>query len=136
MENFSTENWSSNINGRIMSDWGETNPPASFQEIDPPSVLRRGQGGGAVRLDRLNPGMRVTINLNPGSQDSAYMQGLYNSKANITAGFRQIGTLEVYTGSEGVIVSRGSTGRGGSTITDDQFVIEFNGWTESRGGEG
>ncbi len=134
MENFSNENWASIINGRILNDLGETNPPVTFQEIDPPSVLRRGQGGGAIRMDRINPGMRVTISLNPGSPDSAYMQGLFNSKANISAGFSQIGTLEVYTGTEGVIVSRGGTGRGGTTITDDQYVIEFNGWTESRGG--
>lgn len=135
MQNFSTDKFSVTVNDRIIESWGSTNPPVSVAEIDPPSQLIRGQGGGAVRFDRKNPGMRVTLNLLPGSADSAFVQGLKNTNANISASFRQIGTLEVAVGSEGVIVSRGTTGRGGSSVSDDQYVIEFNGWTESRGGE-
>ncbi|EKT4497492.1 hypothetical protein QEM27_005324, partial [Pseudomonas putida] len=100
---------------------------------DAASQLRRGQGGNACRLDRQNPGREVNIYLNPGSSDSAYVQGLYNSKANITLTFTQIGTLETALGSEGLIANDGQRGRAGSTITDDQFTMHFNIWEATRG---
>ena len=58
------------------------------------------------------------------------MRGLVNSKANITLTRTQIGTAEIAAFTVGVIVNRGSKGRGGMTITDDQFTIEFNGADE------
>ena len=123
------------VNGRRMTAWGESASPCTDEPIDPKSTLRRGQGGGATRLDRINPGRRVTIMLDPGTPDSSYMQGLFNSNANITFTKQQIGTLEVATGTDGVIVNDGSSQRGGTTINDDQFIIEFNGWTSLKGGE-
>ena len=62
------------------------------------------------------------------------MQGLFNSNANITISKTQVGTLEAAVGSEGVIVNDAESGRGGSTITDDQYIVEFNIWTETKGG--
>lgn len=135
LNNFSTSNSVVTINGREISDWGETATPYTDEPIDQRSNLRRGQGGNAVRLDRINPGRRVTLYLNPGSPDSAYMQGLYNSNANIEATWTQIGSLDAAVGAEGVIVNDGTRGRAGTTISDDQFIIEFNVWTGSRGGE-
>jgi hypothetical protein len=132
LNNFSTESSVVVINGRQITDWGDTDPPFSDEPIDPKSVLRRGLGGNAVRLDRINPGRRFTLNLNPGSPDSSYMQGLFNSNANITMSYTQIGTLEVGVGGEGVIVNDGSRGRGGQTITDNQSIIEFNSWSASK----
>jgi hypothetical protein len=132
LNNFSTESSVVVSNGRQITDWGDTDPPFSDEPIDPKSVLRRGLGGNAVRLDRINPGRRFTLNLNPGSPDSSYMQGLFNSNANITMSYTQIGTLEVGVGAEGVIVNDGTRGRGGQTITDNQFIIEFNSWTGSK----
>ena len=133
IQNFSTELAVVTISGRIIQDWGETATPYTDAPIDPRSQLRRGQGGNAVRLDRQNPGREVNIYLNPGSSDSAYMQGLLNSNANITLTFTQIGTLETALGSEGVIVNDGQRGRAGSTITDDQFTMQFNIWEATRG---
>lgn len=136
VNNFSTDLFAVTINGRVIDDWGQSDPPYSDDPIDPRSTLRRGQGGNAIRLDRLNPGRRVTINLNPGSPDSAFVQGLFESGANITLGKTQIGTLETAIGTEGVIVNDGSVGRGGSqNVTDDQYIIEFNTWTATKGGE-
>ena len=134
INNYSTELHIVNINGRDINDWGETDPPYTEDEIDPRSVLRRGQGGNAVRLDRINPGRSVTLNLQPGSPDSAYMMGLLNTRANITLGRKQVGTLEGAIASEGVITSKGQTGRGGQTITDDTYTIEFNLFSETTGG--
>ena len=133
--NYSTDLFTVSVNGRIITDWGETDPACTDDPIDPKSVLRRGQGGRAVRLDRVNPGRTVTLNLNPGSPDSAYMQGLMTSNANILFNRTQIGTLETALGTEGVIVNDGQVGRGGQTITDDQYIIEFNGWIQSKGGD-
>lgn len=121
------------VNGRALTDWGETATPYTDEPIDPVSALRRGQGRNAVRLDRLAPGRRVNLFLNPGSADSAYLQGLFNSRANITLTYTQIGTLDAAIGSEGVIVNDGTRGRAGNTISDDQFIIEFNAWTGTRG---
>ncbi|EKT4497358.1 hypothetical protein QEM27_005183 [Pseudomonas putida] len=133
LSNFSTDLFVVTVNGRQIQDWGETATPYTDAPIDAKSQLRRGQGGNAVRLDRINPGREVNIYLNPGSSDSAYMQGLFNSNANVTVALTQIGTLETALGSEGVIVNDGQRGRGGSTITDDQFTMQFNIWEATRG---
>lgn len=135
LNNFSNDNTVVTVNGRQLTDWGMAEQPYTDEPIDPSSTLLRAQGGNAVRLDRANPGRRVNVYLNPGSADSAYMQGLFNSRANIELSFQQIGTLETALGAEGVIVNDGSRGRAGTTsITDDQFTMEFNSWTASRGG--
>ncbi|KAB0489691.1 hypothetical protein [Pseudomonas vancouverensis] len=133
LNNFSNDLTVVTINGRQIQDWGDTATPYTDAPIDPRSQLRRGQGGNAVRLDRQNPGREVNVYLNPGSSDSAYVQGLLNSNANITLTFTQIGTLETALGSEGVLVNDGQRGRAGSTITDDQFTMQFNIWEATRG---
>ena len=133
LSNFSNDLTVVTINGRQIQDWGETATPYTDAPIDARSQLRRGQGSNAVRLDRQNPGREVNVYLNPGSSDSAYVQGLMNSNANITLTFTQIGTLETALGSEGVIVNDGQRGRAGSTITDDQFTMHFNIWEATRG---
>lgn len=133
LNNFSTDLCVVTINGRQIQDWGDTATPYTDAPIDARSQLRRGQGGNAVRLDRINPGREVNVYLNPGSADSAYVQGLLNSNANITLTFTQIGTLETALGSEGVLVNDGQRGRAGSTITDDQFTMQFNIWEATRG---
>lgn len=135
LNNFSNDNTVVTVNGRQLTDWGMAEQPYTDEPIDPSSTLLRAQGGNAVRLDRANPGRRVNVYLNPGSADSAYMQGLFNSRANIELSFQQIATLETALGAEGVIVNDGTRGRAGTTsITDDQFIMEFNSWTASRGG--
>ena len=133
LNNFSTSNSVCTINGRVVGDWGENATPYTDEPIDAVSQIRRGQGGNAVALDRINPGRRVTIYLNPGSSDSAYMQGLMNSRATIEATWTQIGTLDAAVGAEGRIVNDGARGRAGTTISDDQFIMEFNAWTGGRG---
>lgn len=135
INNYSADLNTVNVNGRVMTDWGESDPPITEDDIDPQSTLRRGQGGNAARLDRINPGKSIVLNFNPGSADSSFMQALLNSKATIVYGRTQVGTLETVLGTEGVIVSKGQSGRGGQTITDDQWTIEFNGWIESAGGQ-
>lgn len=135
LANYGNDGNVTTINGRQITDFGETASPVQESPIDPKRVLRRGQGGHAVKLERNNPGRAVNMYLNPGSPDSAYVQGLFNSGAVITYSRQQIGTLEGVIGTEGVVINDGTTNRGGTTISDDQYTIEFNGWTELKGGE-
>lgn len=132
INNFSTSNTVVTVQGREITDWGETDPPISEAPIDPKSVVRRGLGGNAVRLDRINPGRTVTLSLNPGSPDASFLQGLFNSGANITYSRTVIGSLENAIGDQGAIVNDGTTGRGGQTVTDAVFVFEFNSWLEQK----
>ena len=134
LTNFSTDNTVVTVNGRTISDWGETATPYTDGPIDPKSAIRRGQGGNAIRLDRINPGREVHLFVNPGSPDSAYLQGLFNSDADITLTFEQVGTLDIATGTEGAIVNDGTRGRGGMTISDDEYILQFNAWTGTKGG--
>ena len=135
LQNFGPANSVFMLNGRLMTDWGEDASPLSDSPIDPKTALRRGQGGNAVRLDRINPGRALSVKFNPGSADSAYAQGLMNSNANITVSFTQIGTLEAYVGTEGVCVNDAANNRAGTTISDDEYLYEFNVWNATKGGE-
>lgn len=123
------------VNGRRLTDWGQAATPYTDDPIDPRRQLIRAQGGNGISTERSNPGRVMNVFLNPGGADSAYMQALYNSGATIECSKQQVGTLEVATGIEGIIVNDGQSGRGGSTITDDQYTIEFNVWNENKGGE-
>lgn len=135
LEHITTVNTVVTVNGREMTDWGEAESPVTEEPIDPKSTIRRGMGGNAVRLDRINPGRRVTLSLNPGGADSAYLQGLFNSNANITYTRTVIGTLENSVGSEGAIINDGAINRaGGDSISDDVFIMEFNAFTTLKGG--
>jgi len=134
INNFSTDLFVVTVNGRVISDWGETATPYTDAPIDQKRQLRRGLGGNAVRLDRINPGRAVSLYLNPGSADSAYLQGLFNAGANITLTKTQIGTLEAAIGTEGLMINDASIGRGGSSITDDQYDFQFNVWNGTKGG--
>lgn len=135
LNNITTENTVVTVNGRMIQDWGEAENPIMEEPIDQATTIRRGMGGNATRLDRINPGRRVTLSLNPGGADAAYMQGLFMSKANITYTRTVIGTLENTIATEGAIVNDGPIGRGGgSSITDDVFVMEFNAADSLKGG--
>lgn len=132
---FSIDGWVVAVNGRPLTDWGETDPPYTDAPIDPRAVLRRGLGGRACKINRKNPGRQVTLNMNPGSPDSAYLSGLLNAGTDIQISATQVGTLESKVGTEGVIVNDGTDGRGGTAISDDQYIIEFNIWAATKGGE-
>lgn len=132
--NYSTDNMVVNINGRPYTQWGQ-GVPVSDTEIDPDGTLIRGLGGRIIRFDRTNPGRQVTINLAPGSPDSAEMQKLRNQRANINFGQTQVSTLESKLGTKGMIVSKGQSDRGDENFSDDTYVMVFGVWVETAGGE-
>lgn len=135
LASITTENTVVTVNGRMIQDWGEAESPITEEPIDQKTTIRRGMGGNATRLDRINPGRRVTLSINPGGADAAYMQGLFLSNANVTYTRTVIGTLENAIGTEGAIVNDGTINRaGGSSISDDVFVMEFNAFDTLKGG--
>lgn len=133
LNNLSSANIAVVVNGRLITGWGETDPALTIDPIDPKSTLRRGQGGSAVRLDRINPGRAITLNLNPSHPDSAFMMALMNANENVTLGVTVVGTGEKGIYTEGAIVNVGQYGRVGQSITDDSYEMEFNVSEETRG---
>lgn len=134
LQNFGPSSYVLTINGRIMSDFGETASPAQDSPIDAKRVLRRGQGGKAVQLERINPGRTFNLYLNPGSPDSAFTQALFNSGAAVTLAYTVLGSLEGAIGTDGVVVNDAANNRAGSTVSDDQYTFEFNSWNATKGG--
>lgn len=133
---FTIENTVVTVNGRSISDWGMTDPAYSDEPIDNKRNLLRGLGGNAVVLERSNPGRRATLNLRPGSADSAFLHGLFQSGATVTLTRTQIGATDGAIGTEGILTQeQGLTRVGHTQISDDVFVIEFNTWQSMRGGE-
>ncbi len=130
--NFSAENFILVVNGRRLQNFG-TEDACTHESIDPVSELKRGLGGDALRLDRVSPGRRYTIHLQAGSNDSGFMQGLMNSKAQIEISTTQLSTLETTLAWEGMIVNDGATNRGSQNPSSDTFVVEFNKFQQTRG---
>lgn len=135
LHNYGPDSFVLTINSRVITDFGETASPFQDAPIDAKRQVRRGQGGRAVRLDRINPGRSVNVYLNPGSPDSSYLQALFKSGGQITLAYQQVGTLESAVGTEGVVTNDAANNRAGTTISDDQYTLEFNTWTASKGGD-
>lgn len=132
---FTIENTVVTVNDRPISDWGNSDPAYSEEPIEPKRNFPRGLGGNATVLERTNPGRRVTLNLRPGSDDSAFLHNLYLKGTTITLSRNQISALDGCIGTEGIITQeQGLTRVGFSQISDDTFVFEFNLWASQRGG--
>jgi len=110
----------------VVSDWGRTDPPMMIEQIDPSAVLSRGFGGRGVRFHRENPGLRITVNLMPGSPQAVALQAANNAKTEMSGTYASLEGLEGGVFSEGVIVTPKSMGRAGPGMNDATFVIEFN----------
>lgn len=122
------------VNGRRITNFGQAETPINEEAVNPKRMIMPGQGGGAVLLERVNPGRRVSLSVLPGSADAAFLHGLYTSGAIITYTRTQIGSLETSIGTEGVIITEESEGRGGTSVTDDVFTMQFNIWESMKGG--
>lgn len=110
----------------VLDDWGRTDPPFTIEPIDDQAVLSRGLGGNAVRFHRKNPGLRLTVNLMPGSPQALGLQAQVNAKSEVSGSYASIAGLEGVVFSEGVITRGKSMARGGPGLNDATFVMEFN----------
>lgn len=123
----STENTIIIINGvGEITDWGRADPPFMIENIDAVGALQRGLGGNGVGFRRKNPGIRVTLNLLPGSPQAATLQAQLNAKTEMSGAYSSINGLEGAVFAEGVFVQGKSIGRGGPGLNDATFVMEFN----------
>lgn len=110
----------------VLDDWGRTDPPFTVEPIDDQAVLSRGLGGNAVRFHRKNLGLRLTVNLMPGSPQALALQAQVNAKSEVSGSYASIAGLEGAVFSEGVITRGKSMARGGPGMNDATFVIECN----------
>ena len=127
MNDLSVENTIMVITGvGVIDDWGRTDPPFTVEPIDDQANLSRGLGGNAVRFHRKNPGLRVTLNLIPGSPQALGLQAQITAKSQVSGSYASIAGLEGAVFSEGVITRGKSMARGGPGLNDATFVMEFN----------
>lgn len=112
--------------GIPISQYGDTDPAITIEDIEQRSTLKRGIGGTSVRLDNQTRPKRLTINLMPGSDEVRQILAAEKSGVDATFSFRQAGTVEMVLGFDGVLVTRGSMGRAGKTsVSDCSFIFEF-----------
>ncbi len=122
------------INGTNITDWGETQPAMTIEDINPRSVLKNGLGGGAAKLKPVTKKKRLTVNLLPGSDQARFLVALDNADATIQASFTQVGSAEAEVLIDGTIMQRGPRGRiaeQSGSLSDEQFIIEFRDSTET-----
>lgn len=110
----------------LIDDWGRTDPPFTVEPIDDQANLLRGLGGNAVRFHRKNPGIRITLNLMPGSPQALALQALVTTQSEVSGSYASIAGLEGAVFSEGVVTRGKSMARGGPGMNDATFVIEAN----------
>lgn len=109
-----------------VTDWGRTDPPMVLEEIDDRGTLSRGLGGNAAAFHRINPGLRATLNLMPGSPQATVLQALANARSEMSGSYANINGLEAGVFSEGIFTRVRSIGRAGPGMNDATFVVEFN----------
>ena len=122
----STNNGVVIINGREITDWGVTDPPFNVEYIDALSSVVRGHGGNAYSSDRINPGIRVTLNIIPGSPDAVYLAALANTRTEISGTYTSLSAGELALWAEGKFVNSRALGRMGANANDSTFVAECN----------
>lgn len=126
MQRYGADGANLTVFGIPVSDFGDTDPPITIEDIEPRSTLKRGIGGTSLRLDSKTTPKRLTINLMPGSTQVRQIIAAAKSGADATFSFRQTGTAEMVVGYDGILVNRGAMGRGGkASVSDEQFTFEF-----------
>ena len=112
--------------GIPISQYGDSDPAITIEDIEQRSTLKRGIGRTSVRLDNQTRPKRLTINLMPGSDEVRQILAAEKSGVDATFSFRQSGTVEMVAGFDGVLATRGSMGRAGKTsVSDCSFIFEF-----------
>lgn len=115
------------INGIPMSEYGDTDPPVTIEDLDNRATLKRGIGKTSVRLDSQTRPKRLSVSLMPGSDQVRQLLALEKSGVDFFFTFRQRGTSEYVAAFDGVMTQRGGMGRAGRTsASDETFTFEFS----------
>lgn len=114
------------IFGIPVTEFGDTDPAITIEDIENRSELKRGLGGTSLRMDNVTLPKRVTVNMMPGSVEVRQLLAAARSGADATFSFSQTGTDEVHAGFDGILSQRGQAGRAGkTTVSDEQLIFEF-----------
>lgn len=126
LTNYGAEGANLTVFGIPVTEFGDTDPPITIEDIEQRSTLKRGLGGTSLRMDNVTAPKRLTINLMPGSPEVRQIIAAAASGVDASFTFRQSGTNEKVAGFDGVLVNRGQLGRAGkTTVSDEQFTFEF-----------
>ncbi|AMO49202.1 Hypothetical protein AKI40_2814 [Enterobacter sp. FY-07] len=126
MKRYGADGANLTVFGIPIDDFGDTDPPITIEDLEPRATLKRGIGKTSVRLDSQTRPKRLTINLIPGCDQVRQILAVAKTGVDATFSFFQTGTAETVMGFDGVLVNRGSMGRGGKTsVSDEQFIFEF-----------
>lgn len=134
LRNYSSPDGLLVIQGINISDYGESEPSLTIEDIKPRVQIKHGLGGGAAALEPVTVPKRVTVNLLPGSSQARTLVALMKAKTTIQASWTQLGTVEAELFVDGRILNRGPRGRISETpgsLSDEQFVLEFRDSTET-----
>lgn len=127
LSNFSSPNCVLYINGRQISEFGQSTTPVSISQLNDSAALVQGMNGNAVRYDTINEGWGLSVALLPDTDDSAFLSSIANAKGgDVYATYVTISTGETVTLAEGIFTSRGALNRGGTGFGDDEFNFQFN----------
>ncbi|ANI83290.1 MULTISPECIES: hypothetical protein [Kosakonia] len=126
MKRYGADGANLTVFGIPIDDFGDTDPPITIEDLEPRATLKRGIGKTSVRLDSQTRPKRLTINLIPGCDQVRQILAVAKTGVDASFTFFQTGTAETVMGFDGVLVNRGSMGRGGKTsVSDEQFIFEF-----------
>lgn len=126
MIHYGTNNSYLTINGIVIENWGNTDPPYAISDLEDRAVVQGGVGQTGVRLDNARRPKQLVVNLMPGSDEVRQLLALEKSEVDLQATHRVGGTGERVEMFSGVIQRRGDMGRAGkSSVSDEQFTIVF-----------
>nr|AKN37838.1 hypothetical protein [Vibrio tasmaniensis] len=81
---------------RQIKDWSSDDEPWQMETLEDKRDIESHHGGGGILVERTNEGALVTVSLKPGSKDSGYFSGLYQSGDIFDAEQTTIGTGEKF----------------------------------------
>jgi len=126
LTNYGPEGLNMTVFGIPIDEFGDTDPPVTVEDIEQRSTLKRGIGGTSLRMDNQTTPKRLVLNLMPGSDQ--VRQVLAAARSGVDAAFTMsvTGTTEKIVGFDGILINRGTVGRGGKTsVSDEMLTFEF-----------
>ena len=127
LKNYGVANTYLEVDGREIDDLPE-NATYSIEYIANINSMRVGLNGKGIKMPRPNKPIRINIPNMPGTESSAYLQGLLNDGKTVSAVHQMLTGEETINGYDGVVVTKQTLTRGGVTaddVSNDVYVIEF-----------
>lgn len=113
------------LNGKRITEWGESDP-IKTRPIRDKGTLKQGYGRSAVGSSIETPGAELTLNIMPGTKDSAYVSGLIEANVDIEFEMTVVATGELWFYSEGIYKTHEEFVRAGEKPSDDGYTFSFN----------